>query len=172
MSSPQVKIDVRWMVRKDLRDVEAIEAASNADPWGSERIVRFLRSKARIGMVAEIDRQVVGYMLYGVAEDCIKVPRIAVAPSARRCGVASAMVEKLKDKLAQQNRSAAVFTVPESATEAIAFLENRDFRSSGAIADYYADGRGAFLMRYQRTWPDWRTVNRIAGLFKGDDSGE
>ena len=123
-------------------------------------------------MVAEIDRQVVGFMLYGVTESTIKVPRLAVAPSARRCGVASAMIEKLKEKLGHHNCPAAVFVVPESATEAIEFLENRDFRSSGAITDYYADGRGAYLMRYQRTWPDWRTVNRIAGLFEEDDSDE
>ncbi len=59
-----VGFHVRWMIRRDMSDVLAIESESFEFPWSEEEFVRCLRQRNCIGMVAELDDRIVGYMIY------------------------------------------------------------------------------------------------------------
>ena len=57
----QVRVHIRWMIRRDMPEVLAIEHASFEFPWCEEEFLRVLRQRNCIGMVAEYGERVVGY---------------------------------------------------------------------------------------------------------------
>src|SRR4051794_39786908 len=59
-----VRVHIRWMIRRDMPEVLAIEHASFDFPWGEEEFLRVLRQRNCIGMVAEHGERVVGFMIY------------------------------------------------------------------------------------------------------------
>ena len=57
----QVRVHIRWMIRRDMPEVLAIEHASFEFPWCEEEFLRVLRQRNCIGMVAEYGERVVGF---------------------------------------------------------------------------------------------------------------
>ncbi len=51
--SREVRVHIRWMIRRDMPEVLAIEATSFEFPWLDDDFVRTLRRRNCIGMVAE-----------------------------------------------------------------------------------------------------------------------
>ena len=58
------KVHIRWMIRRDMAEVLAIEADSFEYPWSEDDFIRCLRQRNVIGMVAELDDRIVGFMVY------------------------------------------------------------------------------------------------------------
>ena len=75
----EVRVHIRWMIRRDMPEVLAIEASSFEFPWVEEDFIRCLRQRNSIGMVAEHDEQVVGFMIYELNRNRIQVLNFAVA---------------------------------------------------------------------------------------------
>src|SRR3990172_8826966 len=108
MSSDQkqeVRVHIRWMIRRDMPEVLAIEAESFEFPWLEEDFIRCLRGRNSIGMVAEYDDRIVGFMIYELAKNRIQVLNLATASKWRRRGVGSQMAAKLIGKLSAQRRT-------------------------------------------------------------------
>ena len=61
-SSSLLPVHIRWMIRRDMPSVLAIEQECFEFPWYEDDFVRCLRQRNCIGMVAELDDKVVGYM--------------------------------------------------------------------------------------------------------------
>ena len=59
-----IKVHVRWMVRKDLDIVCEIEKECFEFPWEGSDFTAAMRQRNCIGRVAEVDSQVVGYVIY------------------------------------------------------------------------------------------------------------
>jgi len=78
-SKPEVKIHIRWMIRRDMAEVIAIETESFEFPWSEDDFVRCLRQRNCIGMVAEMDDQVVGFMIYELHKNRLHILNFAVA---------------------------------------------------------------------------------------------
>ncbi len=99
-SQAQVRVHIRWMIRRDMPEVLAIEHASFEFPWCEEEFLRVLRQRNCIGMVAEHGERVVGFMIYELHKSKLqilelrRVPRVSVAR-----GVGRQMVAKLVGKL-------------------------------------------------------------------------
>lgn len=167
-------IAVRWLIRRDMPEVTKIEAESYECLMGDEGVVQYLRSEKCIGMVAEVGHDILGFMLYELHKDSIRVVRLAVDPKHRGHGAGSAMVQRLIDKLSQQRRSEVVIEVPESALTAQVWLRKREFRHIGTQSDHYDNGESMYLMRYtlkaeegkDDPIPMWNGVNRISGFFE------
>jgi GNAT superfamily N-acetyltransferase len=98
-------VHIRWMIRRDMPSVLAIESNSFEFPWTEEEFIRCLRQRDCIGMVAERNEEVVGFMIYELHKTRIHVLSFAVHPEFRREGVGKAMTEKLVSKLAYQRRN-------------------------------------------------------------------
>ena len=58
----QVRVHIRWMIRRDMPEVLQAEQASFEFPWTEEDFLRCLRQRNCIGMVAEQGEKVVGFM--------------------------------------------------------------------------------------------------------------
>jgi len=161
-------VRTRWMIRRDMPEVLAIEAEGFEFPWLEDDFIRCLRQRNCIGMVAEHDDRVVGFMLYELNKNRIQVLNFATAPEMRHRGVGSQMVKKLVGKLSAQRRTRILLEVRETNLAAQLFFRENGFRAISVLRDYYEDTpEDAYLMQYRYLSDEqeaFQPVNRIARL--------
>jgi ribosomal-protein-alanine N-acetyltransferase len=140
---------IRWLIRRDMPEVLPIERASFEFPWSENDFINALRQRNIIGMVAELDEVVVGYMIYELHPNRIYLWSLAVHPEFRRQGVGSALIEKLVSKL-YQKRSRINVEVRETNLDAQLFFRGSGFRAVGVIRDRYPETtEDAYLFVYR-----------------------
>jgi ribosomal-protein-alanine N-acetyltransferase len=145
----QTKVHIRWLISRDLTSVLEIESQSFPFPWSAKEFTDALRKKNCIGMVAEWDGEVVGYMVYSLHKSQIELLNFAVAPDFTRRGAGRQLVDKLIGKLASQRRTCIVGMVRESNLPAQLFFKAMGFRWIGTWPGYYDETEeSAYQMRY------------------------
>ncbi len=151
MTSPQpAVVYIRWMIRKDMREVLDIENDSFEFPWREEDFVASLRQRNNIGMVAEYDGQVAGYMIYELHATKVHVANFAVHPEFRRKGIGAAMVAKLKAKLSSQRRCRLTLYCRETNVAGAVFFRSQGFRAVRVVKGLYDDSpEDAYLMNFR-----------------------
>jgi ribosomal-protein-alanine N-acetyltransferase len=138
------------MIRRDMPEVLAIERDSFEFNWNEEDFLACLRQRNCIGMVAEHENRVVGFMVYELHRTKLHILNFAVATAFRRLGVGRRMVEKLVNKLSQQRRQAIVIEVRETNLAAQKFFAAHGFSAVGVLRRFYADSNeDAYVMDYQ-----------------------
>ena len=148
--STNIYTNIRWMIRRDMAAVLDIEQHSFEFPWSEEEFVRCLRQRNCIGMVAERDTTVVGFMIYELHKNRLHLLNFAVAQDARRTGVGSAMVDKLSSKLTADRRNRIMLEVRETNLDAQIFFRQRGFRAISVLRSFYEDSpEDAYLMQYR-----------------------
>src|SRR6476620_9204115 len=110
----RVKLDNRWMVRRDMPEVLRAEQASFDYSWTEEDFLKCLRQRNCIGMVAEHEERVVGFMIYELHKSKLHVLNFAVHPDCRRQGIGQQMIAKLIGKLSSHRRTKITLTVRET----------------------------------------------------------
>jgi ribosomal-protein-alanine N-acetyltransferase len=163
----QVRVHIRWMIRRDMPEVLQTEGESFEFAWTEEDFLRCLRQRNCIGMVAEQGEKVVGFMIYELHKAKLHILNFAVHPSFRRAGVGMQMVTKLISKLSSHRRTRITLEVRERNLAAQLFFRAQEFRAVRVLRSYYDDsGEDAFLMQYclaGDTGDDGEdSVNRIA----------
>jgi len=144
----EIRVHIRWMIRRDMAEVLEIERESFEFPWVDEDFIRCLRQRNCIGMVAEHEGRVVGFMIYELHRTRIHVLNFAVAKVCHRLGVGSQMIAKLIGKLSDQRRSRIVLEVRETNVDAQLFFRENGFRAVSILRNFYEDTpEDAYLMR-------------------------
>ena len=110
----EVKLQIRWLIRRDMAEVLRIERASFEYTWNEEDFLRCLRQRNCIGMVAEQDHEIVGFMIYELHKSRLHILNFSVAGDYRRRDVGGQMVEKLIGKLSAQRRTRIMLEVRET----------------------------------------------------------
>ena len=145
----RLRIHVRWMIRRDMREVLDVEREAFEFPWSDEDFTRCLRQRNCIGMVAESGDSVVAFMIYELHRSRLHVLNFAVARSHRRLGIGTRMMEKLVGKLSPERRSRIVLEVRETNLPAQLFFRSLGFRAISVLKDFYQDTtEDAYLMHY------------------------
>ena len=146
----QLRVHIRWMIRRDMDCAMDIENESFEFPWSEDDFTRCLRQRNCIGMVAEHDDRIVGFMIYELHKTRLHVLNFAVAREARRLGVGTQMIDKLIGKLSQQRRSRILLEVRETNLAAQLFFRKCGFRAVSVLRDFYEDTtEDAYLMQYR-----------------------
>ncbi len=144
-----LRVHIRWMIRRDMEQVLAIEEASFEFPWSEEEFIRCLRQRNCIGMVAERGERVLGFMIYELHKTRLHIMNFAVDPEARRHGVAQQMIEKLIGKLSSQRRTRLSLEVRETNLAAQLFFKEVGFQATSVLRNFYDDSpEDAYLMQY------------------------
>lgn len=144
-----LQVHIRWMIRRDMHEVLEIESSSFEFPWCEEDFLRALQQRNCIGMVAEHDDRVVGFMIYELHKSKLNILNFAVGSDARRRQVGTQMVQKLVDKLSQQRRREIVLEVRETNLAAQLFFRSHAFRAVSVIHNHYDDTtEDAYVMQY------------------------
>jgi len=152
------RVSVRWMLRRDLPDVVAIEALSFEFPWSEEDFVNCLRRRNCLGMVAEDDGAVVGFMVYELKKTSICVLNFCVSPGARRCGVGLCLVRELLRKLENSPiQKRITLEVRETNLPGQLFFRAAGFRAVAVLRGLYEEYGGEdgylFVLRERRGEP-------------------
>lgn len=145
---------IRWMIRRDMPAVLATEEDCFEFPWTEDDFIRCLRNRNHIGMVAEINDEIVGFMIYELHKNRLHILNFAVSPFNRRLGVGREMIEKLIGKLSHERRNRIMLEVRETNLPAQLFFRELGFRAIAVLRDFYDDTtEDAYLMqfRYQPT---------------------
>jgi [ribosomal protein S18]-alanine N-acetyltransferase len=163
----QVRVHIRWMIRRDMPEVLQTEQESFEYPWTEEDFLRCLRQRNCIGMVAEQGEKVVGFMIYELHKNKLHILNFAVHPPCRRLGVGAQMTAKLVSKLSSHRRTRITLDVRETNLAAQLFFRTQGFKAVRVLRSFYEDsGEDAFLMQYRLaddTGDDFEEgVNRIA----------
>lgn len=141
---------IRWLIRRDMPKVLEIESSSFEQPWTEEEFLCCLRQRNCIGMVAEYDHEIVGFMVYELHKSRLHVLNFAVSPEFRRMSIGSQMVQRLVDKLSQQRRTEILLEVRERNLDAQNFFKSMDFRAIRVVRNHYEDTmEDAYVMVYK-----------------------
>jgi len=142
---------IRWMIRRDMPEVMAIEDQSCVYPWIEEDFLAVLRQRNCIGMVIEIGEKVVGFMIYELHKIKLVVLNFAVHANHRRQGLGTALADKLKDKLSIHRRTAIEFVIRESNSEGQLFFSSCGFMATKLMRREYEEdtGEDGYLMEFR-----------------------
>lgn len=136
--SNYLRVHIRWMIRRDMPEVLVIEQ-SGFHSWGEEEFLRVLRERNCIGMVAEHGERIVGFMIYELNKNHLRVFKLATHPLFRRRGVGHQMAAKLIGKLSSHRRTSLEITIRESNLDAQLFLKAQGFKATEVIREEYLD---------------------------------
>lgn len=140
----------RWMIRRDMEEVLAIEDECFFYPWSESDFSRCLRQRNCIGMVAEQGERIVGFMIYELHTTKLILLNFAVGWQWQRRGVGTAMMRALLGKLSPRNRSSLEVVIREKNLDAQLFFRAMGFRARHVLRDYYDDSpEDAYLFEYR-----------------------
>lgn len=131
------QVHIRWMIRKDVDRVMEIENQSFRYPWTLDDLLWIMRQRNCVGMVAEIDGEVVGYMVYELHKNRLEIKNMAVDTTYRNQGVGSAMVDKLQSKLTSDRRHKVALQISEMNTHAHLFFSRHGFLATEIVRGLY-----------------------------------
>jgi len=141
---------IRWMVRRDYPEVYRIESTSFEFPWSDDDFLDHLRQRNCIGMVSEYRHKIIGYMVYELHRSRLNIVRFAVHPKFRRQRVGWAMIERLRDKLIQQERHELLVEVRERNLDAQQFFRSQGFKAESILREHYEDtDEDCYVMQYK-----------------------
>ncbi len=151
VESRQVTCHIRWMIRRDMPEVFAIEHLSHEHPWTEDDFLRCLRQRNCIGMIAEEHGRdplpVLGFMVYELHKSKLHVLNLAVHPAWRRREVGRQLVLKLASKLSDHRRTRLTLHTRETNLAAQLFLRTQGFRAVRVLPGFYDDtAEDAFLI--------------------------
>jgi ribosomal-protein-alanine N-acetyltransferase len=98
-------------------------------------------------LVAEVDGRVVGYAVASYAGDVAELQRIGVEPSARRSGVATALLDEVVAEAPTTGADRLLLEVREDNAGALAFYADHGFIEIDRRPRYYRDGTTAVVLR-------------------------
>lgn len=150
--SPSVQaICVRPAIKADTDQMHAIEVASFASPWPREGIADEIESRSfTFSVVAEIDRVIIGFMIYWNVADEMHLINLAVAPAARRRGVGRVLMDHLLKEARRANACEILLEVRLSNQPARTLYESLGFEAVCIRIGYYADNDEDALVMSRR----------------------
>jgi len=139
-------MQIRWMIRRDMPQVLAIERRVYLDPWTERDFIAAIQQQDHIGMVAEIGELPAGFMVYAMRKKHIEIVNLAVDPAYQRQGIGSRMVARIIGK-PSRNRREIQANVRERNLAAQLFLREIGFRAERIIpGDCYGWDEDAYEM--------------------------
>ncbi len=144
-----VTFRIRRLDDTELAEVAQIERDSFADPWTETELRELLRDRTAVGKAGRIDGQLVAYLIYCLLPRHLEIATLGVLPDCRRCGIGTAMVERLLRKLTEK-RGVAVTEIEADNLEAQRFFSRLGFVVSKVIDSTVAE-RYRFVFRHG--WP-------------------
>ncbi len=150
-------LEIRRLSYSDLPQVIAVERRAFPTPWSLAMFVLELSKPSGVCLAAVRGGTVVGHLICSRYDTVWHLMNIAVDPSLRRQGIASALLTALLERI-EDGSGGAQLTLEVRPTNraAIKLYEQFGFRSAGTRPRYYQDnGEDALIM--------WRTRATLSG---------
>jgi ribosomal-protein-alanine N-acetyltransferase len=125
----------------------AIERTSYRFPWSSGFFLQELQVACARSILAEIDGQIVGYVLFWLLPGAIDIHNIAVHVDYRRRGIARLLLGKVLAEARNQSSLRVMLEVRKSNLPAQKLYQSLGFLTTGVRKGYYSDdGEDALAM--------------------------
>ena len=137
---------------EDVGRVVEIESQGFAHPWSRDLIERELghawsRTLLALEPAADGGERVLGYIVFWLVHDEVHVLNVAVAPEARRRGVARALMREAERRGAGRGARIATLEVRRTNQAALELYRSLGYRKVGVRPRYYAEeGEDAIVM--------------------------
>jgi ribosomal-protein-alanine N-acetyltransferase len=149
---PAAAVEIRRLIYADLPQVVAIERRAFTTPWSLAMFVLELSKPSGICLAAEVENELVGYLICSRYDTVWHVMNVAVDTDRRRRGIATALISALLERVGDDAQ--VTLEVRKSNTGAIVLYEQFGFRAAGVRRRYYADnGEDAVIMWRSNTAP-------------------
>ena len=125
------------MTAEDIAQVAALEQACFSDPWPQSVLAHELENELSLWLVAKQDGEVLGYVGSQSVLDEADMMNLAVRETARRRGIAKALVCALCRKLSEKGVQSLTLEVRDSNEPAIRRYEALGFTQVGKRPNYY-----------------------------------
>ena len=132
-------ITYRKMSLLDIGGVHAIESESFPTPWRRRTFVTRLILSDHYGYVAEAERRVVGYVVFGIRVEGVHLQKIAVTKPYRRRGIATRLMEIVLEQGRAHGAETIFLEVRAGNQAAQKFYEAFDFALDHVQESYYRD---------------------------------
>ncbi|WP_182377555.1 ribosomal protein S18-alanine N-acetyltransferase [Nocardioides sp. WS12] len=139
---------VRAAVAADVPSIVDLEAeAFPLDPWSTNLVAEGVSGSLPTVsyVVADLAGAFAGYAVVSVV-DVAELQRIAVLPTLRRSGIATALLAAVHAQAAEGGANQVLLEVREDNIEARGFYERHGFTELGKRARYYRDGTTALVL--------------------------
>ena len=135
------------MTSADLDEVMAIERDSFAYPWSSRFFSQELEVECARALLAELDGQIAGYVLFWLLPDEIDIHNIAVHIKFRRRGLGRLLLSQVVARARRRLSARVTLEVRVSNSPARRLYESLGFVITGLRRGYYSDnGEDALAM--------------------------
>jgi len=145
-----VTLSVRPAGSEDVAVIVDLElVAFPLDPWSETLVEEGVAGRVPTTsyFVAEQESVFVGHAAVSVVQDVAELQRIATATSARRTGVASALLAAVHDHAAAGGAERLLLEVRDDNEAALAFYAGAGFAEVARRAGYYRDGTDAVVLQ-------------------------
>ncbi len=150
-------VSLREMLRSDLRSVASAEKKTFArDAWKLKDFSDLLRPPTGMGIVAEVNDTLVGYLIGMQGADEAELLNIGVIPEARRRGVGRGLMKIWLERLFERGVKSVYLDVRTSNHPAIQLYESFGFNVAGCRPHYYSDGEDSLVMKLALAGGTWR----------------
>jgi [ribosomal protein S18]-alanine N-acetyltransferase len=151
-----VALRIRRLDLHDLNAIERIEKRAYPTPWSRSMFASELAKPTSICLGAFEGDELVGYVINSRYVDAWHVMNVAVDPDRQRRGAATALLERLFELTADDERRGYTLEVRMSNVGAIRLYEQLGFEARGIRRGYYTDNREDALIM-------WRDARHSAG---------
>jgi ribosomal-protein-alanine N-acetyltransferase len=135
------------MTTDDLDEVMTIERMSYRFPWSTSFFLQELQVPCARSILAEVDGQIVGYVLFWLLPGAIDIHNIAVRLDCRRRGIGSVLLGKVANEARRQSIFRVMLEVRPSNIAAQNLYQKFGFATTGVRKGYYSDdGEDALAM--------------------------
>ena len=143
---------VRLATLSDIDRIVEIENGSFSSPWSKSSLEKEISGKEwSRTVVASLDGEVAGFMIYWTVVSELHLLNLAVHPSLRRLGIATLLLEHLIDVALQERCPDIFLEVRASNRKAQLLYEKCGFKPIGIRHRYYSDnGEDAIVMCRRR----------------------
>jgi len=143
----KVVVKLRRIEPGDLDRVVEIERASfPLDAYSRSHLTRLYRKAADGFIVAELNGEIVGYVIGCTRRELGRVDSLAVDLKCRSMGIGSALIEFILDRFATRGITKVQLEVRPSNQSAIRLYQRFGFQIVGTINRHYRDGSSAYRM--------------------------
>jgi ribosomal-protein-alanine N-acetyltransferase len=139
--------EIRKVRLKDLDRILEVERASfGAEAYDRNLFADYFHTRGVIFLAALKRGRIEGYMIGCAGRTGAELVSIAVAPSARGRGAASALMDSLLRRLRRRRIARCVLMVKKANVEAQAFYAKYAFRRIRTVRRYYEAGSDGWFM--------------------------
>jgi ribosomal-protein-alanine N-acetyltransferase len=142
-----LSVRLRPLNLADLDQVMKIERGSFSSPWSYRFFMEELKAPYAHSLLAELEEQVVGYIVYWVLPHELDVHNVAVERSYRRRGIGRLLLQAVIDEAEHQGLERVTLEVRKSNQPAQLLYRRMGFTTRGIRKGYYSDnGEDALVM--------------------------